>query len=297
MTDLGTFEPNTDLPNKPREIDPAKTFDALVSWIRDVAEEREAPGLIVGVSGTDSILTFLACAKAFEQLGKPERVLGVHYGKPFPPPDKTPEQVEKILQLSSNFNWVSRAIIPWLKDQAPGAQLEVDDSFDIYNDHKRWAALFTKSLADADPRQPLDTTKSFWVVGTRNATEEALGTYSNLSMAVSMQPIVHLWKSEILKICADLGVPQVATDQSRQVDCDCGRFDLAADHIEEVDAVLMVRSGQLSPDYLRDHIDPDLLSKLESFVDEQSTYAGFKKQIPYKPAASEITEEYHHDKI
>src|SRR5690349_11673404 len=52
----------------PREIDPAQTFDALVQWVHDeIIVKRGAPGLAIGISGTDSIVAFLVCAKAFER--------------------------------------------------------------------------------------------------------------------------------------------------------------------------------------------------------------------------------------
>lgn len=276
----------TALPAAPRRLDPEASFNALVDWVHDLARERNAPGMVVGISGTDSLLAFLACAKGYERLGKPDRVMGVHYGKPFPPTDRTPEQIAHILKISPAFNWVSRIVMPWLQTQAPAVKLITDDSFDTHNDHKRWAALFSASLDGADPRQPLDAQNTYWVVGTRNATENMLGTYSNLSMAASVQPLIHLWKSEILQICAHLNVPQIARDQSRQVDCDCGRFDLAADHIEEVDAILMERANQLSPAYLRDKLSPDIYKRLNDFVDEQIAYAAFKKKIPYTPSVN-----------
>jgi NH3-dependent NAD+ synthetase len=161
----------------------------------------------------------------------------------------------------------------------------VDDSIDFTCDYQRWASLFRSSLSGASRTEMLDGGNHYWVVGTRNATEEALGTYSNISGAVSLQPLVNLWKSDVLAICRALGVPQLAIDKSRQVDCDCGRYDLAADHIEEVDAILMARAGQLSPAYLAAHIAPELLARLQAFVDEQLGYGGFKKQIPYIPDA------------
>src|SRR5208283_5800998 len=64
----------------PRCISPAETFDALVEWFYDeMIIQRGAPGFLVGLSGTDSLVTFLAAAKAFEKAGKPERVFGVHF--------------------------------------------------------------------------------------------------------------------------------------------------------------------------------------------------------------------------
>ena len=276
------------IPNAPRAIDPLETFRALVAWTEELIREKNAPGFIVGISGTDSILAFLICSAAFRNLGRPERVIGVHYGRPFPPADKTPEQIAHILKISPGFNWVSRVIVPWLKEQAPNALVTVDNSIDTSDDYQRWASLFKSSLAGADKTMPLPPGLNYWVVGTRNATEQMLGSYSNISGAASVQPIIQLWKSEILKICDALNVPKIAMENSRQVDCDCGRFDLAAHHIEEVDLILMTRAGVLSAEYLSKVMPADLQTKLEAFVDEQIRYADFKRQIPYKPNATRI---------
>lgn len=261
--------------------DPLGQFNALVAWVKSLIVAKQMPGAIVGISGTDSILAFLICARAFAELGKADRVLGVHYGAPFPPVDKTPEQLDKILSVNPSYRWVARTIVPWLRDKAPGAQVVTDDSIDFTDDYQRWSSLMRSSLSGASRTEMLDAGNCYWVVGTRNATEQALGTYSNISGAVSLQPVIGLYKSEILKICAGLGVPQLAIDKSRQVDCDCGRYDLAADHIDEVDLLIKLRAGEVADDAVS--MDTELRAKLEAFIDQQCDYAGFKTQIPYCP--------------
>jgi NH3-dependent NAD+ synthetase len=272
-------------PSLQSAIDPQAAFQRLVDWVVvDVALREGAPGLIVGISGTDSILAFLICARAFEQLGKGDRVMGIHYGEPYPPADKTPDDLERILSFSPGYRSIPRVILPWLQEQAPHVRLIVDNSIDYTDDHARWAALYKASLAGSDPRAYLVEGGQCWVVGTRNATEDALGTYSVSSIGASVQPLIRLWKSDVLKICAHLGVPDVALQSSRRIDCDCGRFDIAADHIEEIDAVLKSRAGHLQAAML-DHLMPAALrQKIDHFIDEQQRYAGFKKRIPYRPA-------------
>ena len=272
----------------PRKLHPTTTFEALVSWVEMVARDRGAPGMIIGVSGTDSVLAFLACARAYERLGRPGRVLGIHYGKPWPPPGKSEAEVARMLGLAPNLNWVVRTLLPWLRVQAPGAEIIVDDGSHGGSDPLRWADLIQRSLAGARPTEPLAPEGTYWVVGTRNATEDALLTYSNASSAVSLQPLMRLWKSEVLQICTHLGVPSIAIERSRQMDCDCGRFELAASHIDEVDAILMARAGLLDPAYLVRHVEASLLGELEDFVSQQLIEAAFKREIPYTPANSEI---------
>ncbi len=255
----------------PRQIDPSRTFGALVNWIyEDLILKRGAPGFVVGISGTDSILAFLAIAKALEKAGKSDRLAGIHYGEP-------------------DNSWFQTELIPWLKQKAPGASVFVDTSLNQPRDGVRWGALMDWSVI-ADPKSGAlrPPHERYWVVGTRNASEEALMTYSNISTAASVQVLTHLWKSEVLSLCSFLGVPKAAIEKSCDVDCACGRRQLPALHIPEVDALLMVRAGQLSPAYVETNIPAELRNQLESFIDEQIGGANFKKQIPYKMDVSVV---------
>lgn len=49
----------------------------------------------------------------------------------------------------------------------------------------------------------------YFPVGTRNATEQALERRSQVSESVSLLPILELYKTEVLELCAYLGVPQI----------------------------------------------------------------------------------------
>jgi NH3-dependent NAD+ synthetase len=274
------------LPALPRQIDPKQSFDALVESIyQEQIIGRGAPGMVVGISGTDSILAFMACAKAYEKAGKPDRVVGIHYGESMP----EGEALAKRLEHDPQAFWFQREIMPWLKEQAPQAQVIVDSSIDYRKDGQRWGALLDWSVT-VDPetgrQRPRDD--SYWVVGTRNASEEMLMNYSNVSNAASIQPIIQLWKSEVLNICNSLGVPKKAIQKSCETDCVCGRFELPALNIENVDALLMVRKGELSPRYVEENIAPELRKELEHFIERQINDAGFKQQIPYLPKASTI---------
>ena len=286
------------MPLTPKTLDLAATFKSHAEWVRDIALQHKAPGLLIGISGKDSMLTFLICARAFEMLGKPERVVGVHYG---PAPGAAPVGRTAAMQFVIDQDpvyaqqWLSKNrrgydrwmddVIAWLQDEAPDSRICVDSSFDYKDDYLRWAHLFKKAVAGtpAPGACALGEPDTYWVAGTRNATEKILGTYSNISDAVSMQPIEDLWASQVLELCNYLGAPKIALEKSREADCGCGRFELAADNIEEVDAILMVRAGILSPAYLDKTLNPDLRKQLEDFVDTQLRDAGFKAHIPYAP--------------
>ena len=263
----GVAELLHDIPEAPRKIDPARTFDAIVQWIYSQCITERAPGLVMGISGTDSILTYLACAKAFERLGKPHRVLGVHFAS----------------EGEQDSNWVVQDVFPWLKKQAPQAMLEIDSALGVHDDQIRWGRLFSRAVADTNNKDSL-ASNYYFPVGTRNATEEHLGTYSQLSGAVSMMPIVNLLKSEVLDICAWLGAPQIAMQKSCEVDCACGRFQVAADYLREVDLWIMHRMGILSRGYMERNMPPDVRNAVMEYVIEEETRNQFRRRTPYKPS-------------
>lgn len=275
----------------PRTIDPAATFNALVDWFHDLIVQREAPGFLIGLSGTDSVVSFLAASKAFEKAGKPERVMGVHFA---PSEDFLYDHPEAEVHL-----WFTNEVVPWLRQQAKGTQVIVDTSIDWRYDGLRWGALadlsvvsragFTGVVAGSflDVSDAARTMRlpeeQYWVVGTRNLTEDTLLNYSNASTVVSLQPLIHLWKSEILQISDYLKIPKIAIQKSCETDCICGRMRLPAQHIREVDMLLMVLCGELTENYVKEHIPGDLYSLLSKFINVQISKGNFKKSIPYTP--------------
>lgn len=290
MTASTTKTPSGKPPRSPRKIDPARTFDSLVQWIGDTARQQHAPGLIVGISGTDSILTFLACARAFEKLGKPGRVLGVHFAHQAASATTTSATTPAATPpvMSDEFNLVARDIFPWLRQQAPQAQLEMDTTLAVSDDNKRWGHLFSRAVRDTAADVSLSH-NFYFPVGTRNATEDHLGNYAQASKAVSMLPLVDLFKSEVLEICAHLGVPQSALDRSRMIDCACGRFDVQADHLQELDQVIMTRMGLLDKSYLTT-MPKDVLQKVVNFYVEERARNEFRNRTPYRPSSSLVRE-------
>lgn len=126
----------------------------------------------------------------------------------------------------------------------------------------------------------------YFPVGTRNATEDALGAYSQISKSVSMLPLVQVFKTEVLKICEYLSVPQIAIDKSKEIDCDCGRFDIQADHMRELDLLIMQRQGLLSTKGLRDNVPMTVLKKIVEFYQRETAFNEFRKTTPYKPEQS-----------
>lgn len=266
--------------DRPRLIDPALTFTKIVDWIyNEIVTWQRAPGLITGLSGTDSIVAFLAAADAFARISKQHRVWGVHFA---PSEDFLYEHPE-----AEAHEWFRNVVVPWLRKRAPGAKIEVDTSIDWRQDGLRWGALGEMGAVSYQPKRRMrEHDDRYWLMGTRNLTEEKLFTYSNASRACSIQPLVHLWKSEVLQVARHLGVPQIALDKSCDVDCICGRERLAAHHIREIDLILMARAGELSWQYVTENIPADVGVQLDAYIDKQIQRSDYKRFIPCTPRYS-----------
>lgn len=92
----------------------------------------------------------------------------------------------------------------------------------------RWSRFLAMSLA-----------RRAWLVGSRNRTEDELGTYSLASRVATYLPIVGAWKSDVQRLCSLVGVPSEIIESSRRADPDCGRpAELAEIPFETVEAFL-----------------------------------------------------------
>lgn len=214
------------------------------------------PGIMMGLSGTDSILAFVLCYDALESIGKQHRLEGVHY---VAHPDREA--------------WFARDIFPWLKERCPHARLDAVQALGgrpyASADKARWADLFLRASSSEEEG------KTFWVSGTMNATEKALGKYCILQKAVSLQPISTLYKSDVLELCAELGVPAIAIQNSQVPDCMCGREEFAAENIRLIDDVL--RSKIDGKGYTLDQLE-----RAHKYVRECRDLYDFKKRTPYE---------------
>jgi len=174
-----------------RKIDLLKSVDAIVDWL--AAEIKTAPGLVVSLSGTDSMLTFVLCAMALEKLGRDphQDLIGIHF------------RTERDEDNWPPTGWLSKygCVQVW---QQPKYE---DQAADI----KRWERIQSFAIENGRP----------WIVGSRNATEAAIGDFSIASNCCSLFPIVGLYKTEVLNICHLLGLPLVEINRSLNPDPDC----------------------------------------------------------------------------
>jgi NH3-dependent NAD+ synthetase len=244
-------------------------FHQVVQWLVDeILIAKTAPGLIIGLSGTDSIVAYLAAYRALDRVNKAHRLLGVHFAPSQEFLDDYPE--------AETHRWFSTEIIPWLRKQAPHANVEVDTSIDWRFDGLRWGTLADRSVMYMSDRKMRPSDDKYWILGTRNRTEEELNLYSVASTIASVQPIIRLYKSEILDICEWLEVPQLVINKSCEEDCICGREELRAKFGRELD-------WMLGRDERSRTLNPFLKQKLEAYINERLAKGRFKKLIPYEP--------------
>jgi NH3-dependent NAD+ synthetase len=243
-------------------------FDSLVERLvkKMGLSQTPVPGFIIGLSGTDSIIAFLLAYRACERLDLPpggmaDRLLGVHY--------KSGDKVD----------WFEAEIMPWLAAECPKATLITRVPRGGNADPQRWADMHLRALnSNVDENTtrytPHDAGKNYWVAGTINATEKVLGKFSMLAESVSIQLIQTVWKSEIMALCEEYGVPSIAMEMSRIPDCLCGRDEIAANNIELIDQIIR---HKVKPS---EH-PPELLDTLFSYIAMVRSENDFKNRIPY----------------
>ena len=250
------------------DIDKAMTrFEALAS--RLVAKMRlsqtPVPGFLVGLSGTDSIATFELLHRASTELGIADRLTGIHYAD----------------GRRRRETWFEAAAIPWMRNRYPDATVLVEEPLGGNHDPQRWADLKLRALNEVVPTgdgradvRALPEGRNLWLSGCTNLTEQELGTYSLASREVSIQPIRTVRKTMVLQVCEGIGAPAIALENARLPDCFCGRDELAAAHIEVIDAIL-------SGDIVVSEHDPALLDVLHAFIRDTKRANAFKNRVPY----------------
>ena len=259
------------------------SFNLVINWINnEVITRRKAPGLLVGLSGTDSVIAFMACYAALDKADKANRLMGVHF---VPSEDFLYDHPE-----AEVHTWFAKEIVPWLKEKCPKAQILINDSIDWRMDGVRWGMLCEIASVDMsrDGRVMRPSEEKNWVVGTRNKTENVLGTYSNASMMASIQPIIKLWKTDILDLLGILGAPPILTGKSCEMDCICGRERFPANYPKEIDAIIQYKLNENNIDkWIKyDGIPSYLKLKLENYINSKIQKNKFKNEIPYRPDRS-----------
>lgn len=223
---------------------------SIKRWIAKTA--KPARGLLVPISGgSDSALAFYLASLAY-----PGKTVGIYIGDDlrcrswFESKGQVRVLPASILHGSSNH--------PSAASAAAG-ELDLEVS--------RWAHFQSIALAER-----------LWLVGTRNRTEEVLGSYSLASRVATMLPLSSLWKSEVMGLCEELGVPSAITASSRRADPACGRpKELAEIPLELIDIFLRVQVKELPRKELA-KLTPAQVEYLKGIFD----YNRFKDNLPLR---------------
>lgn len=258
-----------------KEAHSASIGGRSVARLADLFAKHRPSSILVGVSGTDSAIASLMCHRAIEVARIDCQLRLVHFGAPFPPEGRSEEDVARILSASPSYRWVPRILMPWLRDRLASSSVETRPAPAPGDDYSRWSELLRMSVEHRG-----------WAAAPINATEEYLGNYSNLAKAASIWPISDIPKGEILEICREAGVPDIAIQNARQADCDCGRDDLAAAHIADIDALIEYARGGVGQADVEKMIDASVLPALARYVMDCLRSQGFKAHTPYRAATT-----------
>lgn len=226
-----------------------KKFDSLIKRLTNKVEMSATPvtGFVVGMSGTDSIATYILLNEVAKEKGFD--VVGVHYVT-------GDVSTARTTFLKHGCGWLSS-----LSRFPKGLIIAANPYSDT--DQARWAGLHEYALRY----------NRYWVTSTVNATEQALGTFSILANSASIKPIVSLYKSEVLQVCEEYGVPQELINSSRIPDCLCGRDEFAAENIQLIDDVLR---NNLTQDY-----SAEMVKKAMDYIRDTKRENDFKNRTPY----------------
>jgi NH3-dependent NAD+ synthetase len=216
-------------------------LQGVIDWIRRTTDVAGGRGALVPVSGgSDSALCFWLCAAALPA----GRAIAAYIGDG--------------LRCRSWFESVG----PLHVFATPAVEFVADP------EALRWAMMSSHARR-----------QRCWTVGSRNRTEDSLGTYSLASRVATYLPLAGLWKSEVMALCETVGVPREITDSSRRPDPDCGRpAEMAAIPFELVDRFLQVKAGERPREDLA-ALSADQLGYLESTYGRNQ----FKKDLPLRP--------------
>jgi len=165
---------------------------------------------------------------------------------------------EKTLAVHAGANIRCRE---WYNSVGPIVFINTPGKY-AHREEMRWGYFLAMSL-----------NKNAWLVGSRNRTEDLLGTYSLASRVATYLPLVNIWKSQVMELCREIGVPEEILTSSLRADPDCGRPpELAEISFVKIEAVL--RSHEKS-DVLAT-VSPQERAYLETLIKRNA----FKRAIP-----------------
>jgi NAD+ synthase len=125
------------------------------------------------------------------------------------------------------------------------------------------------------------TTNSL-VIGTENRSESLLGYFTRFGDAASdIEPICHLYKTQVFELAKNLGVPQPIIDKAPSADLWHGQTDeneLGFSYANADPILELIDQGKSAAEIISQGFDATLV---ESIV-TQTKKAAFKQLVPYK---------------
>jgi len=149
-----------------------------------------------------------------------------------------------------------------------GEVVTVDTPGNIFEaEEMRWAKFLYMSRE-----------REYGLVGNRTRTEDLLGNYSLASRVATIYPIIGIWKSDVINLCQEVGVPDEVIKSSSEPDCECGRPPkLAEIPFPVIDSFLKKETlGEKNVDL------SDLSPEQEKYLKGVVVYTAFKKELPYR---------------
>jgi NH3-dependent NAD+ synthetase len=114
------------------------------------------------------------------------------------------------------------------------------------------------------------------LIGSSTRTELVSGLYSLSSRLPIIQPLAGVWKTDVMRLCQLIDMPEEMVDSSRNPDPDCGRPPQITEiGLEDIDIFLRVRVGEL-PETALARLDKGQVGYLDRIYESNR----FKRDLP-----------------
>ena len=251
-----------------KHIDPEKEGERIVAFVKKTVQTAGFADVVVGLSG--GVDSAVSCAIAVRALGT-EHVYPILL--PYGPLNTRGvlDAMELIEKVKIPLGHVVRMDI----QHAVEAIAKTDPFMDKIRKGNIMARVRMTYLFDqAKKRKAL-------VMGTENKSEYILGYFTRFGDEASdIEPIMHLYKTQVYELAEYLGIPRVIIDKAPSADLwpeqtDEGELGFTYKEADEVLCVL-VDSDLSIPTTVSDKA-----SKIKGSVGERIRQTGFKNDAPY----------------
>lgn len=269
--------------------------ETIINFIRNTFEQSGKPTAVIALSG--GIDSATSCVLTVKALG-PERVHAFH----LPSKTSNPIHLEHCRELvttfhlpPSNFHVISIGSIiqkTWriikhytdtelafsgAQGSAGSRALQKADSKSANQLRLANIAARVRMITIYDQAKKYDAL----VIGTENYSEHLLGYYTRFGDEASdLEPIRHLYKTQVIELAKHLGVPQSIIDKPPSADLWRGQTD--ANELgftyEQADPILeLIDQGKTESEITALGFDPTLVTA----IIKQVTNVSFKHHVPY----------------